>query len=264
MKKLLLLTLSVSFIFSLNAQEINSNQVFNKKGIAILPEKGNFGIGIDAVPFIDYVGNLTKITDDPNSSPDFAFTAQRPGQLYGKYYFKDNKAVRMGLRLGISSHTDKDGNPFDPDEIDELKENSLNIGIAIGVENYRNFAGRLRGFWGFEIGVGKTPYYGSDYSGVNTVTGKVEFTDGASGMNNFSEEGGNTIDFYGKGIVGVEYYIAPKISLAGEFGIGLGYETTSERKYKPENGDTEVYDAGSSELSVENTASGAIVLLFHF
>ncbi len=64
--------------------------------------------------------------------------------------------------------------------------------------------------------------------------------------------------------MGVEYFIAPKISLSGEFGLGLGYQNMSERKYDPESGSKVVFDSGFSEFSVANTASGALVLFFHF
>ena len=262
MKKLLLLTLLVSLFYSLNAQESVNNQIYNKKGYSILPEKGDWVIGIDAVPFIDYIGNLALITAD-NEAPEFAFTAQRPGQLFGKYYLQDNKPLRIGLRLGITMKTDKDGNPIDPEKTDALKENSFNIGISAGIENHRTIQGRLQGFWGFEGGINKTPFVGNDYSG-NLVTGKVDFNDAETDANDYTDEGGNTYEFFAKGLIGVEYYFAPKISLSGEFGIGLSYMNTTERKFIPDTGDEVIYDAGSSEFSIANSASGALVLLFHF
>lgn len=264
MKKTLLLTLFIVAILSLRAQDSTNYQTYNKKGFAILPERGDWVIGIDATPFIDYIGNLVLISDQENAAPEFAFTAQRPGQLFGKYYLKDDKALRMGLRLGITSGTDKDGNPFDSDEIDKLNVSSLNIAITVGVEKHRLIRGRISGFWGYEIGITKTPYLGFDYSGSNVVTGKVTFTDGNNDSNNYVEEGGNTFGIFAGGLVGIEYFIAPKISLSGEFGLGLGYEYTTERNYNPENGSSIVFDSGSTEFSLANTASGALVLLFHF
>ena len=264
MKKLILMTLLLSVFTDLIAQKDTTNQIFNKKGISILPEKGDWVIGIDAVPFLEYIGNIALVSNTSNDSPDFTFTAQRPGQIFGKYYVKDNKAIRAALRIGFSSHTDKDGNPFDADEIDKLKENSLNIGLAIGIENHRRIRGRLRGFWGYEAGLQKTPYLGTNYFGNSTVSGKVAFEDGVDSDNNYTEKGGNTYGIYARGLIGVEFFIAPKISLSGEFGLGLGYQFTTERKYEPDFGTSIISDAGSSEFFVDNTASGALVLLFHF
>ena len=266
MKKITIIAILLILFINAFAQEIQDDQVYNKKGIAILPEKGEWVIGIDATPFLDYLGNMLRISDQANESPDFAFTAQHPGQLFGKYYLQNNKALRVGLRFGITSHTDKDGNPFNSDEIDKLKQSSLNIGISAGIENYKSIKGRLRGFWGYEGGINKTPYIGMNYFGSDVVTGKVDYEDAVTtdGNDSYIEEGGNTIEIFAKGIVGVEYFIAPKISLSGEFGIGLSYQNTSERKYKPNTGDTIIHDAGSSEISMANTASGAFVLLFHF
>ena len=264
MKKITIIAILLTLFANAFAQEIQGDQVYNKNGIAILPEKGEWVIGIDATPFLDYFGNMLRISDQANEAPDFAFTAQRPGQLFGKYYLQNNKAMRIGLRFGITSFTDKDGNTSNPDEIDKLKQSSLNIGISVGIENYKSIKGRLRGFWGYEAGVNKTPYIGSNYFGSDVVTGKVDYEDAVVSSNNYIEEGGNTIDIFAKGIIGVEYFIAPKISLSGEFGIGLSYQNTSERKYNPNTGDTIIYDAGSSVISMTNTASGAFVLLFHF
>jgi hypothetical protein len=266
MRKLLFLTLFIISVYSLKAQDSTNYQTYNKKGIAILPEKGDWVIGIDATPFFDFAGNLILISDQANDAPEFAFTAQRPGQIFSKYYLKNNKALRMGLRLGLTSRTEKDGNPSDPDEIDIIKETALNIGITVGIENHRSIRGRLRGFYGYELGINKTPYSGSDYNGMQFVTGKVEFEDATSSLNGngYVESSGNTIEVFTKAIVGVEYFIAPNISLSGEFGIGLGYESTDERKYKPETGTSVVFDAGSTEFSIANTASGALVLFFHF
>ena len=264
MKKITIIAILLTLFANVFAQEIQDDQVYNKKGIAILPEKGEWVIGIDATPFLDYIGNMVLISDEANEAPEFAFTAQRPGQLFGKYYLQNNKAMRVGLRLGITSFTDKDGNTSNPDEIDKLKQSSLNIGISVGIENYKSIKGRLRGFWGYEAGINKTPYIGMDYFGTDVVTGKVDYEDAVQSDNSYIEEGGNTIEVFAKGIVGIEYFIAPKISLSGEFGIGLSYQNTSERKYNPNIGDTIIWDAGSSAISMSNTASGAFVLLFHF
>ncbi len=263
MKKILLLTLLAFLFLSINAQENSSNQIYNKKNIAILPEKGDWVIGIDAVPFLDYVGNLALVSGSTNVAPEFAFTAQRPGQLFAKYYVQENKAFRMGLRIGYTSSSIKDGNPVDASEIDVLKQNSLNIGLSLGVEKHRPIRNRLVGFWGYEAGFNKIPYTGADYFG-NDVTGIVTFEDAVINNGGYTEEGGNTIEVFARLLVGAEYFFAPKISLAGEFGLGLGYQNTGERSYDPETGTTEIYDAGSSEFSISNTASGALVLLFHF
>lgn len=262
MKKILLLTLFVAGVFCLNAQEPVKNQMYNKKGLAILPEKGDWVIGVNAVPFLDYLGNLALITDD-NDAPEFAFTAQRPGQIFGKYYLEDNKALRLGLNLGITLKTTKDGNPTNPDEVDKFKENAFSIGLSVGIENHRSIKGRLQGYWGYEAGFNKIPYSGLDYFG-NAVSGKIVYDDAENNANDYSETGGNTIEIYVKGIVGIEYYFAPKMSLSGEFGLGIGYANLSERTYEPDAGSDIIYDAGASELSVANTASGALVLLFHF
>jgi outer membrane protein W len=266
MKKITLLALLTFAIVSLKAQDDSFNQIYNKKNQPILPEKGDWVIGVDAAPFLEYIGNMALVSGSTNDAPEFAFTAQRPGQLFGKYYVQENKAFRIGLRIGYTASSTKDGNFSDPNEIDVFKQNALNIGISFGVEKHRPIRKRLLGFWGYEAGFNKTPYVGTGYMGTSIVTGKVTFDDAVDSENNYTDEGGNTYEVFARLLVGVEYFIAPKISLAGEFGLGLGYQNTGERSYDSSAPFAEkiIYDAGYSEFSVSNTASGAIVLLFHF
>lgn len=258
MKKNLLIALFFIAVLPALAQEDTDSQVYNKKGIALLPEQGDWVIGIDASPFLNYIGNVALISSMPNNAPDFAFTAQRPGQLFAKYYVSDRKAFRLGLRLGVTILS-SDVN----DEDDKLKENSLDIGLSFGAEHHRTIRGRLRGYFGYEFGIYKTPYNGLNWDDSQMVTGKVELDD-SDDINSFIESGGNSINIVARGLVGIEYFVAPNISLSGEFGLGLGYENMSERSYNPNEGSTVVYDRGYSLFSIANTASGAIVLFFHF
>ena len=69
MKKIitiLMLVLSVSVF--VNAQELTS-----KNGVPILPEKGEWALGIDAVPFFYYFGNMFN-GNMSNGAPSFDFT----------------------------------------------------------------------------------------------------------------------------------------------------------------------------------------------
>lgn len=51
-KSLLVIALASATTFA-SAQDMNS-----KRGTPILPEPGDYSIGIDAVPFLEYFGNL--------------------------------------------------------------------------------------------------------------------------------------------------------------------------------------------------------------
>ena len=55
----------------------------SKKGIPILPEQGDWAIGVDAAPFFIYAGNMLN-GNAFNANPNFNFTSGT--NLYGKYF----------------------------------------------------------------------------------------------------------------------------------------------------------------------------------
>ncbi|MBN2764234.1 MAG: hypothetical protein JXR41_14165, partial [Bacteroidales bacterium] len=62
----------------------------------------------------------------------------------------------------------------------------------------------------------------------------------------------------------VEVFIAPKISLAGEFNIGLMFTTTTDRIYSEEGEEDEIVEQGATTIGFDNTASGSLNLFFYF
>ena len=96
MKKILLITVILTTVMFVAF----SQKVTNKNGINLLPEKGEFAIGISATPFLDFLGNLVKI----NSSMSFSSPAQwnfmdDNNTIYGKYFLDDKTAIRGKVRI---------------------------------------------------------------------------------------------------------------------------------------------------------------------
>ena len=133
------LALVVSGVF---AQE--SGGMTSKKGEAILPEANDWAISFDAVPVMNYMGNLLSGSTTPNASPGANWV--RPGYMTitGKM-FKDEKTAYRGiLRLGFnSSHSSamiKDASVVTPPvypalpamKEDEMKMSSHYIGLGGG------------------------------------------------------------------------------------------------------------------------------------
>jgi hypothetical protein len=264
------IVLSVVFTLSLNGQtpndSTNKSTVFkNKHGVTVTPEKGDFAIGIDATPFLDYLGNMLRISDDPNQAPSFGFTAQQPGMIYGKYMLTDRKALTAAFRIGFSRNTDKDGTGVNNEDTDKYISSAANIGLYAGIEHSPIVKSRVRGFFGYFGTVGITPYVGSSYAFPNlTVVGKYEYKSDDSFANTFVESGGVTYSLGVGGTVGVEYFVFPKLSLRGQFNLMLEYQYQTKRKYKPESGSEVIFDSGMSSISLDNAASGAIAALFYF
>ena len=93
MKKLLLTVALVSAIGFANAQDMMS-----KKGTPILPEAKDCSIGFDAVPVLNYFGNLMSGNTAKNTA---AVNYQTPFTIVGKYMKDANTAYRAKVRIGF-------------------------------------------------------------------------------------------------------------------------------------------------------------------
>lgn len=159
MKKLLLLSAVVLGMTGAYAQDLTS-----KKGEPILPEAGDWGIGIDANPFLDYAGNFFGKTTT-NSAPTFNFLG--PFQTITGRYFKDATTVYRGsLRIGLRSVTERNmvqqlpapsatvnTYPTNAPQVENKWVNSENaIGLSAGIE-MRKGKTRLQGYYGGEFGI---------------------------------------------------------------------------------------------------------------
>jgi hypothetical protein len=281
---ILMLVLVVSAFVS--AQELTS-----KNGVPILPEEKEWALGIDAMPFFYYFGNMFN-GNMSNGGPSFDFTGAYPMTLYGKYMVDAKTAYRVKLQITYNSFTDKefvamDALPasFDPDVTVEDKEKVTNMDLVFGagIEKRRG-KGRLQGIYGAEaligFGSGKIKYeYGNDWDPdiAHNVTNFGQNVIGEGNGYITEDKSGSTFGLGVRGFIGVEYFFAPKISIGGEFGWGLGFSSQGEGEYTYDFEDFDsvtgenfintrtVKDAGGSSFSFQpDNLSGAINLLFYF
>jgi hypothetical protein len=256
MKKSLTLLAFVLGMSGAFAQDLTS-----KKGEPILPEAGDWGLGIDANPFLEYAGNFFgKTTTNP--APTFNFLG--PFQTITGRYFKDATTVYRGsLRIGFSNVTERNNvanlsntstaptYPNLPAEVENVWKHSQNvIGLSAGLEMRRGKT-RLQGYYGGEFGImfassrDKFEYGNALAVSGSSITVDVDAADAfsvnANGdvANNYIAGPGNIGGFnvngvritdrkngatFGvglRGFIGVEYFMFPKISLGGEFGWGF-------------------------------------------
>jgi hypothetical protein len=278
MKKILIL-IAVFAGFTASAQELTS-----KKGTPIRPEVGDFWIGINAVPFLEYAGNM--FVTGSNSAPNWGFTAENPGIITGGYVVDANTSYRAKLRLGFGSTTENfgvanDATTTDPNDFsfDERKVSGNNIALGVGIQKNRG-NGRLRGLYGAEamIGLsgGKTTHsFANAYTSTNTTPStSVELDADGSANGRFTEvKNGSTFDLGINAFVGAEYFFAPKISLSGEFTWGLGLSSTGEGEVTSENWDVTSNGVKSTSTKIGKSSSfgidtgnvgGAINMNFYF
>lgn len=273
MKKLFITAaLASSFIFA-SAQDMMS-----KKGTPILPEAGDWSIGADATNLIQFFGNM--FTKDANNNSSLGPEVDQT--LTGLYVKDENTAFRVKLRIGFGSETttalvnDDTGTPPATVE-DEMKSASTNFTVGFGYQKNRG-KGRLRGIYGAELGVGiggsKDTYtYGNSFSSSVQSPTTHDFGSNIAGNGRVTEsKAGSSFSFGLGGFIGAEYFFAPKMSLSGEYGWGLGMSNTGEGEVTIESlnstgdgGDTNTTKTGKSgSFALDVSNIGSITLHFYF
>lgn len=244
----------------------------NKRGILILPQRGDFCLGISANPFFTYAGNMFN-NSTANSSPSFTFAA--PNNMFFGKYMKDNHTAYRGaftVRV-INSTLFIDVPDLSPGAAqnalvtNKQKQRSNSIGLHFGIEKRRGST-RLQGVYGFEGGIAfnsnrnvyeygnKLEHYDTTFVRVTKVTSSPNFTISL------------------RGFAGVEYFIGPNVSIGGELGYGpafrfFGASTQVTEKYNFNTGQAEATEekfsskTRSFSLDTDNY-NGVLKLLFYF
>lgn len=126
-------------------------------------------IGINAIPFLKYLGNCfsdagnnTINATDVGGVPSIGFPVapglQNPTiSIFGKYFLTDQTALRLNVGVGIGSKTQRGYAPDDAALVadplsvaqveDSYKYRSTGFSLAAGYE-WRRGGKRLQGFWG--------------------------------------------------------------------------------------------------------------------
>ena len=247
-----------------------------------LPEAGDVTIGVNAVPFLNYLGNMFGKIDDNKINPKkIGGVPAVPGldnptmSIFGKYFLTDQTALRLNVGIGINSITQSQyvtddaaavNDPLSQDVVeDTYKYRNSGMSVAVGYE-WRRGSKRLQGYWGgqailaysnskhffgygnaiTEVNQYPTAYADEnrdgDYNyqiwgtpenlpdGINLPT--VTTSDNVGGNSRLLMQSDGRSWTYGLGgFVGVEYYIAPKISIGCEMSLNLLW-TTGGKKYQ--------------------------------
>lgn len=247
-----------------------------------LPEAGDVTIGVNAVPFLNYLGNMFGKIDDNKINPKkIGGVPAVPGldnptmSIFGKYFLTDQTALRLNVGIGINSITQSQyvtddaaavNDPLSQDVVeDTYKYRNSGMSVAVGYE-WRRGSKRLQGYWGgqailaysnskhffgygnaiTEVNQYPTAYADEnrdgDYNyqiwgtpenlpdGINLPT--VTTSDNVGGNSRLLMQSDGRSWTYGLGgFVGVEYYIAPKISIGCEMSLNLLW-TSGGKKYQ--------------------------------
>jgi len=264
------------------ASTLNSTEVLvNKRGVAILPKAGSWGLGFNAVPFFNYLGNIFNGTT--NNSLNTGFVNSN-NTIYGKYFWDATTVIRAEFYFGQYNTTRnnwvlRDGATTPDDYVEDIQRTNNSIfHIGVGLEKRRGW-GRIQGFYGASVFYslnrsGQIYEYGNAFSSSNVnPTSTTNFGSGATAQVNDRLDYNRNSPTHGIGarlFVGVEYFFAPRMSIGGEFGWaavgriqgdvveGRTRYTTVEEEYSKKGISTQSFNLDTDNFN------GAINLMVYF
>lgn len=223
------------------------------KGHEVLPQKGEWSIGISASGFLSYMGNLAN-GNSMNSAPSFtaasgpsAFAIGNIGGMAvtGKYMKSATLAYRVRFQANAGSTTLRNNvvksvltpDPLNPVYVqDEMITDAHVVLLGAGFEKRRG-SGRVQGIYGAEVLAGfsgskSVMNYGNGMSiDFNAPLSTSDFNSGSAmnmAIRTREVYSGPSMLLGARAFAGVEYFVAPKISIGGEFGYTLGFSTTGK------------------------------------
>ena len=172
-----------------------SQELTSKKGEIILPEEGDWSIGMSAHPLSNFVFNLFndatshKDLSTPSFGDDLYF--------YMKKFVSANKAIRYSIGANFDTSTE-----------------SWTMGLGYGVENRKGVT-RLQGMWGYHASIS----IGENFNGNSLVltTPSVNF------------QPGYNMSLSTSMFIGCEYFIVAKMAIGAEFHYGATMHITDNQ-----------------------------------
>ena len=243
MKKLIsIIAIGLMPFMSINAQSGDSKNY--------LPEQGDMAFGINVKPVLKYVGNifngttnnkLKNLGGEPIISnvpefEDFESDFSPAVSIMTKYMLTDSWGLRANVGLMLSKNTDREYviddkkvmlDPFNESKLIDTRYQSTNgMSLMLGAE-YRKGSNRIQGVFGMGILLGCYSQ-NIDYDFANAVTPLNNNPTSASWVRN-CKNGYRIVNektkanlFYGiTGSAGVEWFVAPKVSLGAEVNLSL-------------------------------------------
>ncbi len=282
--KNLVFTLVCSILaVSLYAQEPTLK---GKKGQPILPESGDIGVGFNAVPFMNWLGNTFNNNSNNLYADDNRFLNMFGNSVVmGRYMLSNKTAARLHFGFNYNNisesrvvRNDAANNP-DEEVIDTRTRSNGDFNLGVGYEMRRG-KGRIQGYFGADlvlglnISDGGVYTYGNGYSSTNTIPTSTNWGSNLNGGERLLSTGNRaTLSAMVRPFIGVEYFVAPKISIGGEFGWGISYagsfESSEVRESFETTSNTVLVDvvrtpaAGTFRFGTDNF-NGAIFMFFYF
>ena len=269
-----------------------TNSFVSKNGHQVLPQSGDFAITAGATTMLRYLGDFFGFTGNNTNTnllnhPNKNLPASVIG---GKYLLSSELAIRGALNLyynnSITNAMVNNDLSTNPDDFlyDRATLSQSGLLVAAGLEMRRG-SSRVQGVYGAEVYYGSLGGLKTQFDYANDITQSNQEPTSTNWWNStmlpppslgyrIKEQKLESQSQVGLRLfAGVEYFIAPKVSLGGEFYWGVGYswsarETLTFESYNPLT--TEPFDftvvgegVSSLDLGISNIG-GLINLNFYF
>lgn len=271
---------ALSLIVLMTAMTVSAQ---DKQEVRYTPEAGDMGVTISANPFFNYFGNLFNGSTD-NTLGNVGGEPYNPGlstlqptvSFAGKYFITDNLAVRMNIGWMYSYDknnfyvTDDAARLEDPNSdrqiIDSHITNTSGGSFMIGAE-YRIGKGKVQGVFGGGLMYAFNSY-NENFAYGNAITQEnkrpstsIENSTAPSGeetyrryLSKFNEA---PTHYFGLvGFAGVEWFVAPKISLGAEINLSAAFNWTKGLYYTSEGFNAETASVEEYTKLTTPTSSG--------
>ncbi|MDI6401575.1 hypothetical protein QLX67_06170 [Balneolaceae bacterium ANBcel3] len=217
---------SAEFMVTANQLEATTAQVQKR----YFPRAGDFAIGLDATPFLNYAGNMFNGT--MNNSLNLG-----DNRLHFRYYLTDESAVRLSVAVFtlrevdmfyVDDQADQTVDPLSRAQVEDRRTTYSNYyEVKLGYLMFRG-NNRLRGFFGGDVFFAyekeRMKYaYGNEMTALNSAPlSTVNWNNGATAgvaSRRLGSTTGSVVDLGIGAVVGAEYYFMPKVSLGAEMGL---------------------------------------------
>ncbi len=302
MKRIILLIAALTSFAGISAQE-------QKEEKRYLPEEGDWALGIDVVPVLRYIGNafngntsneyINSLGGEPFVNSNERFVGNRglmpDVSIQGKYMLTDEWGLRANVGLMFRSIYDNRyvtddrallDNPLSEDKVVDKARNRKNgMSMMLGGE-YRKGKRRVQGVFGFGLlfafqNDNTTYSYGNKMTTINQTPSTAFSNSGSVAIydsNNYRllKTNGSGSDFYAgiTGSAGIEWFVAPKISLGAEVNLSMYYifgnkDYTEREGYNPSTGKietrTDLVAPNYRELYIgTESLGGSLNMTFYF
>lgn len=288
MKRLVSIIIGIALVLPLLAQEPTAQEPTAQPEVVYTPQQGEWAVGFTLNPILNFVGNMFngtagQIFDSQSLGGQPLATNANPTypliSIMGKYMVRDNVAIRanIGLLLNVNNRNfyvrDDKAVLLDPLSVEKVtdKAHSGTYGgsVFIGAE-YRVGKKRVQGVFGGGLNYAFSVYQ-AKYSYGNAITEANQTPTMGEGMPAFTQpvvympnartisqlsSGTHTIGLVGN--VGIECFVAPKISLGLEANLAILY-----RVERPSYKQLEGYNLMTKEVQnytdiADKSASGFV------